>query len=91
MEYLKKAKVRPAEEIDERRKSVAAIISNVRENGDRALQEYSRKFDGNTRTSFRVTPEEIRAAYAELKPEEIADLKQAAGNIRALQKRSGDA
>ena len=78
MEYLKKAKVRP------RRKSVAAIISNVRENGDRALQEYSRKFDGNTRTSFRVTPEEIRAAYAELKPEEIADLKQAAGNIRAF-------
>lgn len=84
MEYLKKAKVRPAEEIDERRKSVAAIIRNVRENGDRALQEYSRKFDGNTRTSFRVTPEEIRAAYAELKPEEIADLKQAAGNIRAF-------
>jgi histidinol dehydrogenase len=84
MEYLKKAKVRPAEEIDARRQAVADIIKNVREKGDEALLAYNTKFDGNTRTNFRVSREEIDAAYAKMKPEEIADLKQAAANIKAF-------
>ena len=39
--------------------TVAAIIKNVKENGDAALREYSLKFDGVCPENLRVTKEEI--------------------------------
>ena len=42
---------------------VADIIKNVRENGDKALKEYSAKFDGVCPENLRVTQDEIDAAY----------------------------
>ena len=84
MEYLKKSTPRTAQELKSVQDQVAAIIQNVRENGDRAILEYNTRFDGNTREQFRVTPEEIKAAYAELTEQEISDLKEAAGNIRTF-------
>ena len=84
MEYLKKAAVRPAEALAECGKNVADIIRNVRERGDEALLEYNTRFDGNTRTSFRVSKEELDAAYAKMTEQELADLHQAAENIRAF-------
>ena len=54
MEYLKQAAACPVGETEERGKHVAEIIHNIRTIGDAALIEYNTRFDGNTRTAFRV-------------------------------------
>lgn len=82
MKYLKKATTRPMDETKDRAESVAAIIRDIQEHGDRALIQYNTKFDGNTRTSLRVTREEIDAAYQQMTSQELEDLRQAADHIR---------
>ena len=82
MEYLKKASVRPADEVAERGRRVAEIIQAIRARGDSALVEYNGRFDGNSRTALRVTREEIDAAYAQMTQEELDDLRRAADHIR---------
>ena len=49
MEFLKKAAPRPPEEAEERSRSVAGIIRDIRTRGDAALAEYSARFDGSVR------------------------------------------
>ncbi len=61
---------------------VADIIANVRKNGDKALREYSAKFDGAELDSLEVSAEEIDAAFAALEPEFVAIIEEAAENIR---------
>lgn len=82
MKYLKKAAAR--DEAEECGRSVAEIIHNVRHSGDRALLEYNTRYDGNDRTEFRVTREEIDSAYAQMTERELSDLRQAAQNIQAF-------
>ena len=86
MRIIKKAKERTAEDNRQLRNTVSDIIDNVCQNGDQALRDYSIKFDGFLRDSFRVSREEIDAAYGQMTPEEIADLKEAKGNIEAFAK-----
>lgn len=90
MEYLKKAAARPPQEARERSRQVAEIIERVRELGDEALREYNLRFDGNGREQFRVTREEMEAAYARMKPDEVEDLRRAAANIRAFAQAQGE-
>ncbi len=66
---------------------VSAIIKNVRENGDKALVEYSKKFDGAIDDILEVTEEEVNAAMAEVDAELIAIIKQAKENITAFHSR----
>ena len=47
---------------------VAEIIENVRENGDRALLEYNRKFDKAEMDALQVSPEEIDEAFRSVEP-----------------------
>ena len=61
---------------------VADIIKNVRENGDRALFEYTERFDGAAPKALAVSREEIDSALASVSPELIRVIKTAAGNIR---------
>lgn len=82
MKYLKKAENRPMDETRDRAERVATIIRDIQETGDRALIHYNTKFDGNTRTSLRVTREEIDAAYQQMTAQELDDLRQAAEHIR---------
>ncbi len=84
MRYIKKGKERTKEDNRALRRTVSDIIENVQDNGDRALFEYSERFDGFVRQSLRVSREEIDAAYAKLTPEELEDLKAALRNIRAF-------
>ena len=60
---------------------VADIIKNVRENGDKALKEYSAKFDGAIIENLRVTQEEIDAAYENEDKALIETLEMAKANI----------
>jgi histidinol dehydrogenase len=71
---------------------VEKIVNDIQEKGDVALLEYTAALDGCalTKDSLRVTPEEIKAAYAAVSPEFLTALRQAAENIRQfhmLQKR----
>lgn len=61
---------------------VSEIIRNVRENGDKALIEYNRKFDGCGITDLRVSKEEIDEAFAATDPRLIEVIRRAAANIR---------
>ena len=65
---------------------VAAIIADVRKNGDRALLAYTEKFDKAKLTSLEVTKEEIEAAYASVEPAFRRILKKSAANIKAYHK-----
>lgn len=67
--------------------TVAAIMADVRENGDAALYRYAEKFDRVTLTSLEVSQEEIDAAVAEADPEFLAVLLEAASNIEAFHRR----
>ena len=66
---------------------VAGIIRTVREQGDRALYEYARRFDGVELSSLSVTGAELEAAMAQVEPEFLAVLREAADNIRAYHAR----
>ncbi len=69
--------------------TVNEILKNIRENSDKALFEYTAKFDGFTLTpeNIRVTKEEIEEAYSKLDKEYIDVIRQAASNIRDFHKK----
>lgn len=62
-------------------KIVADIIKTVRRDGDKALYEYTEKFDKAKLTSLQVTEAEIEEAVNEVPTEFIEILKKAAANI----------
>ena len=62
--------------------AVADIIRNVRETGDRALFDYSEKFDKVKLDALRVTREEFDAALERVDADFLAVLERAAANIR---------
>ncbi|MCR2035859.1 histidinol dehydrogenase [Adlercreutzia mucosicola] len=63
------------------------IIEEVREKGDAALRAYTEKFDGVAVEDFRVPPAAIDAALAEVDPDTIDALNQAAAQIRDFHER----
>lgn len=60
---------------------VADIIYDVRKNGDKALFEYTEKFDKAKLNNLCVTDEEIKEALSQVEPEFLEILKKAAANI----------
>lgn len=86
MKILKEAKPRTEEDRKNLRQGVSDIIENIKKKGDEGLYDYNEKFDGCTRKVFRISEEEIKAAYASLTQEEIKDLKMAKANIEAFAK-----
>lgn len=65
-----------------RREAVAKILENVRINGDRALRDYTARWDGVVLNSFSVSAAEFAAAEAELSPAVKSAIAAAATNIR---------
>lgn len=73
-------------------KIVSEIIENVRQNGDKALKEYSEKFDKCKLDALLVSEEEIQKAVDTVEPEFLRILNLAKENITAFhlrQKREG--
>ena len=66
---------------------VTDIIANVRANGDKALYEYSKKFDKVDLQSLEVSSEEIDEAFDLADKDFIEVIKEAAENIREFHKR----
>lgn len=67
---------------EEQRKAVLEILQNVKREGDKALLNYTKKFDGVSLSSLEVTKEEIDEAVASLDQEMIEIISEAALNIR---------
>lgn len=63
---------------------VTDIINNVKQNGDAALVEYCKKFDGATDDVLEVTEEEIDGAFKSVDAELIDILNRAKENITAF-------
>ena len=66
---------------------VAEIIRNVRERGDKALREYTKKYDKASVKSLTVTKKEMAEGLKQVEPEFIAVLEKAAANIRKFHSR----
>lgn len=66
--------------------TVNEILENVKSNGDRAVSEYTEKFDKFILTAgnIRVTREEIEEAYTKLDAALIEVIRKSAENIRAF-------
>ena len=62
------------------------IIDNVKKNGDKAVFEYTLKFDKSelNASNIRVTEDEIKEAYKELDPKFVEVMKKSAENIRVF-------
>jgi len=70
-------------------KKVASILQDVEKRGDRALFEYTKRFDGVALTAktVEVSPLEIRGALCNVAKQELAVLKLAARRIERYHKR----
>ena len=66
--------------------TVNEIINDIRNNGDKALFEYTAKFDKCTldASCIKITDDEIKEAYDALDPEFIEVMKKSAENIRVF-------
>lgn len=85
-DLLKNLLKRSTTSYPEYEKTVAEIINNVKDNGDKALFEYTLKFDkfSLNADNIKVTREEIDAAYKEMDPEYVEVIKRAKANIVAF-------
>ena len=68
-------------------KAVSEIISAVKLDGDKALIDYTRKFDKAEITDLRVSQEEINGALSLLDEEMLSIMKESAQNIRVFYER----
>lgn len=66
--------------------TVSEIVNNVKENGDKAVFEYTEKFDHFALNSgnIRVTEEEIKEAYKKIPEDLIEVYRHSAANIRTF-------
>src|SRR4030043_129977 len=68
---------------DDREKTVRQIVNDVRQRGDAALFDYTRKFDGVKLTSLEIDNASINRAYRGIDKELLAVMKLAAERITA--------
>ena len=78
------ARISPTAQVDA---AVSAVIAEVRERGDKALFDFTEKFDGVKLSSLAVSGEEIEEARAAVEPEFLRILERAARNIRRFHER----
>jgi len=57
------------------RKTVQAILNDVRKNGDSAVKKYERKFNGRKTSQLRVSEKEIKEAQSKISREEVIALQ----------------
>ncbi|WP_435988471.1 histidinol dehydrogenase [Sulfitobacter sp. SH24] len=82
--YLKRGKTEAdrAEDDAKTRSIVEGVLSDIKERGDVAVRELSKKFDNYTPEAFRLTQEQIDALIAQLSEREIEDIKFAQQQVR---------
>lgn len=86
-EIIDKLRQRSTEINEEVEISVKNIIDEVRENKDKAIVDFTKKFDGKAPQKMEVTKEEIEKAYESCDKDFINALEKAAINIREFHQR----
>lgn len=86
-EFLRKVEERNRSTNDNVTSIVRDIIENVRVNKDKAVIEYTIKFDGKAPDALEVPREQIEASINECDPEFVETLRKAAANIRDFHER----
>lgn len=81
LELLKNLRAAGRETDRKAEETVREIIENVKKNGDAAVREYTKKFDGAELASFKVSKEKIDEACRAVPDKIIQSLKKAAANI----------
>ncbi|BAT58382.1 sulfopropanediol 3-dehydrogenase [Variibacter gotjawalensis] len=83
-QYLKRGMDAGAiEEADAKvRETVENILDDVKARGDDAIRDLSEKFDTWSPMSFRLSPEEIRDAIAQVPARDLEDIKFAQAQVR---------
>ena len=74
---------RPQAQVEPPIEEVRAILADVRERGDVALREMTKRFDGARIDALRVPPEDVSAALDAIAPDVRAALEVAHANITA--------
>ena len=88
--YLKKAIIRPEENIRHIRDSVHEILERVRKEGEVAVRHYSKKFDDWNPKNFKITNEDIDKARKSLSGKQIEDIDYCQKQIRNFAKEQMD-
>jgi histidinol dehydrogenase len=58
------------------------IVSDVKNNGDESLRQYTEKFDGVDLKDFLIKEEDLKESLSKIEDDLVLSLKQAASNIR---------
>lgn len=74
-------------ELEEVNQRVKEVLDNIKKNGDKALFEYTEKFDQVKLDALKVTQEEIEEAYNSLDKELLESLQKAHDNIKKFHQR----
>ena len=77
-----------ADQVQDTEKIVQEILTTVKAQGDEALIEYTKKFDGQslTKSTLKVSGSELDAAYQQISKELLDAIRLAAKNIEAFHK-----
>lgn len=88
-DLLNKLLKRSTTSYPEYEKTVADIIENIKAGGDKALFEYTLKFDKFelTKSNIKVTQEEIKKAYSLLDKDYVEVIRKAKANIEDFHKK----
>jgi histidinol dehydrogenase len=86
-DFFREVRNRNADTDKDVSKIVSAIIDDVRENGDAAVNKYTEKFDGKLPAYYEVPREEINNAMTEADPDFVEALLSANDNIAAFHRR----
>ena len=84
IEYLKRGKPVTERDADDARvrASVEAILASIETDGDKAVREFSEKFDHYSPASFRLSDSEIEALMNRVTAREMEDIRFAQAQVR---------
>ena len=74
-------------ELEEVNQRVKEVLDNIKKNGNKALFEYTEKFDGVKLDALKVSQEEIEEAYNSIDKELLESLQKAHDNIKKFHQR----
>ena len=81
-DFIKELKLRAENSDKDVVPAVSEIINNVREKGDKAVYDYTVKFDGKAPEKTEITKEEIEELIKDCEPKFLEAITKAAANIK---------
>ncbi|HZL31491.1 MAG TPA: histidinol dehydrogenase [Pseudolabrys sp.] len=72
------------------RQTVEAILAEVKANGDQAIRDLSKKFDNWEPKDFKLTPQQVEKAIAQVPKRDLEDIKFAQAQVRNFAQKQRD-